>query len=321
MKTINVGFVIDDNYVKYLSVTIISILENKTMKDKYVFHVIHDGSITKQNQNILSSICSKYNDKICFYPQNKQLHHEQRTDTRQDIPAVTNYRLMISSILNNLDKIIFMDADLICLSDLSELWDIDLDNYYLACCPGQISSEYIKQIGIPNGYSYCNTGVMLADLKKWRENNIETLLFASEKKYRGIYQFYDQCIFNIALFDKIKYLPQRFNYRPAIWEDKEFTPDFTNPCILHWAQPQKPWQEDSIPYAREYFKYADKSAYKWNILKLLYETQAAKASPLTNIPQIKKKKYLWGIITKIKEQEHRTIKIFGIKIFTYNKAR
>lgn len=47
---------------------------------------------------------------------------------------VTNYRLMISSILSDIDKVIFMDADLIIVNDIRELWDIDIDDCYMACC-------------------------------------------------------------------------------------------------------------------------------------------------------------------------------------------
>lgn len=41
---------------------------------------------------------------------------------------------MISSILSDIDKVIFMDADLIIVNDIRELWDIDIDDCYMACC-------------------------------------------------------------------------------------------------------------------------------------------------------------------------------------------
>lgn len=81
---------------------------------------------------------------------------------------VTNYRLMISSILSDIDKVIFMDADLIIVNDIRELWDIDIDDCYMACCSSindAMTVEYKKQLDIPAEYYYCNTGVMLVNLK------------------------------------------------------------------------------------------------------------------------------------------------------------
>ena len=191
---INIGFVIDNNYCKYTAVVIASIL--KSGKDnEYAFHIIHDGSISQYNKDKINELKKIKDFSITYYAQNKELHHEQRKDTRSDIPMVTNYRMMISSILKDIEKIIFMDADLIVVNDIKELWDIDVENYYIACCSSESSpfiDDYKKEIGIPNEYNYCNTGVMLANLKKWRDDGIESKLFEKEKQYRGIYSFYDQ---------------------------------------------------------------------------------------------------------------------------------
>jgi lipopolysaccharide biosynthesis glycosyltransferase len=207
-ETINVGFVVDEGYVKYLSVTMISILMNTN--GNVAFHIINDGSITQESMDKINNLKQIKDFSIKYYSSTNILHHEKRSDTRQDITAVTNNRLLLAEILVDVEKIIFLDADLIAVKSLSELYHIQIDDYYIACCPALLFSyKYTRQIDIPDHVFYCNTGVMLVNLKKWREENITDRLLAVEAKYRGIYKFYDQCILNAALYDKIYYLNQK----------------------------------------------------------------------------------------------------------------
>lgn len=157
------------------------------------------------------------------------------------------------------------------------MWDIDIDDCYMACCSSindAMTVEYKKQLDIPAEYYYCNTGVMLVNLKKWREEDIEEKLFEKEKQYRGIYRFYDQCIFNITLYDKIKYINQKFNFRPGIWGNSEFMNSNygkegslldINPVVIHWASPVKPWQDNKQPFASDYFDFAKLTPYYYEL--------------------------------------------------------
>lgn len=308
MQKINIGFVIDDKYVKYTSVVIASILKNS--KSSFVFHIVNDGSISEKNKKKLDKLKKYGKFEIKYYPQNKALHHEQRSDTRSDIPMVTNYRMMISSILSDIDKIIFMDADLILEGDIKELWEINIDDYYIACCdsPKSAFQDYQQKIDIPDEYYYCNTGVMLVNLKKWRDNDIEQKLFEKEKEYRGIYKFYDQCIFNIALYDKILYIDQKFNFRPGIWNSKEDLEKFENknvpPLVIHWASPHKPWNNKNVRYFKNYKKYAKLTCFFKEIFENLVDLD--KNSFLQNIFSVRNK--------YAGTKKHKVLTILGIKI-------
>lgn len=313
MNNINIGFVVDNGYVKYMAVVIASILKNSLKDENFHFHVINDGSITDTNKAKINELKNLKNFEITYYAQTQELHHEQRNDTRADIPMVTNYRLMMSSILKNVDKIIFMDADLIVTGSFSELWNTNIDDYYMACCPWPLNAQdkqYNQKISLKDNALYCNTGVMLANLKKWREDNIEQQLFKDEEKHRGIYKYYDQCIFNITLQDKILYLDQKWNFRPGIWLNKEnqnkpeYKETFTSPKVIHWADPVKPWQSCNTKYFKEYKKYAKLTKFYREIyLKLNKE---------------KRKQFIQNIFSVKNEfsgvNKHKVVTIAGIKI-------
>ncbi len=320
MTNIDIGFVIDDGYVKYCSVVIASILKNSKADETFTFHIINDGSITQESKNKLAQLKHIKDFEIKYYAQNKKLHHEQRNDTRADIPMVTNYRMMISSILKDIDKIIFMDADLIIVDSLSELWNTNIDNYYMACCPSteEGASYYQRSLDIPDNYKYCNTGVMLANLKLWRQNHIEDLLFEKEKKYRGIYKYYDQCIFNITLYDKILYLNQKFNFRPAVWDNKKalskFHKDKNNPVIIHWASPYKPWNNKNVKHFDDYKKYTKLTPF-YNDFKELYKelNKNARKELVQNLFSIKNQTH--------KFKKYKVITLAGVKIKIHKKSK
>jgi lipopolysaccharide biosynthesis glycosyltransferase len=282
ISTIHIGFAVDNGYVKYMAVTIASILKNTQNEVSLCFHVINDGYISTENIDKIDKLHNIREFTIIWYPMNRQMHHEQRQDTRQDIPMVINYRLLMASILKDVDKIIFLDADLIVVGNLIELWNTNVFDYYVASTPTSDFSlhNYKQSLGIPNDFEYCNTGVMLVNLQKWRNENVEEKLLETEKKYRGIYKFYDQCVVNAALFNKILYVGQEWNFRPLIWENKRKLKNkhhkaFASPQIIHWAIPIKPWKDSTIRYAAEYYRYAKLTPY--------YETIKSQIPPLYKI--------------------------------------
>jgi lipopolysaccharide biosynthesis glycosyltransferase len=252
-----------------MAVTIASILKNAGKAESFCFHIINDGNISEESIRGIEALQKIGKFTITWYSMNKQMHHEQRKDTRQDIPMVTNYRLLQSSILNSIDKVIFLDADLIIMGSLAELWETDISDYYIATTPTPCDFQeikYNKALGIADNSLYCNTGVMLVNLQKWRDENIEKKLLETEKRYRGIYKFYDQCILNAALFEKIRYIDEKWNFRPLLWKNKSLLkrkyPDaFISPKIIHWADPIKPWKDNTVRYANEYYHFAKLTPY------------------------------------------------------------
>ena len=64
---IHVGFVVDNNYCKYLAVTLASILKSSNEKDDYTFHIINDGSINDVSKAKLNELKKIRNFEIKYY--------------------------------------------------------------------------------------------------------------------------------------------------------------------------------------------------------------------------------------------------------------
>ncbi|MGV2389886.1 MAG UNVERIFIED_CONTAM: hypothetical protein LVR29_21425 [Microcystis novacekii LVE1205-3] len=115
----------------------------------------------------------------------------EKLPTWGHVTIAAYYRLLIPYLLPpSLEKVIYLDCDLILKEDLNNLWKIDVDNQYLLTvqdmgCPLVSSKNGLKtyqELQISPDTPYFNSGVMILNLKKWREDDIsfEVINYAEE---------------------------------------------------------------------------------------------------------------------------------------------
>ncbi|MGN0017872.1 MAG: glycosyltransferase family 8 protein [Candidatus Gastranaerophilaceae bacterium] len=249
MSNMHIAFTVNDFYVKYLSVAIVSILLNSQKDEKFNFYILNSGDITDTSKKNIDEL-KKYKDfNISWITVNTELFKNQGTNLREDVTIETNYRFLIASLFPQLDKLIFLDADLVVVGSLSELWNTNIDNYYMAARENEQPQNYLQSLNIKNN-KYYNTGVMLCNLKLWRKNNIEPLFFENAKKYKNVCQFLDQDVLVITLQDKLLSIDKK-------WNNLSYKNEFNeNSIILHWASENKPWVSTTVPGYKIYEKYA-----------------------------------------------------------------
>lgn len=271
---IHIAFFINDKYACHCATTIVSILKN-AKNENIKFHIINED-LSDQNKRKLNSLKSIRPFEIEYVHIDKSNVSFVPTNVGQYITNDTNSRLKIASLLPQLDKVICLDCDLTVQKSLSPLWEIDLTDFESACAfdpPNNATKHFITQTGIQN---YFNTGVMLANLKKWRENNTEEKIFLGAKKYANIMRFSDQDTLNIAMNGKIRELDGRYNvlasYLGNLPKDKQ-EELFSDSTIIHWAGPKKPWNEINTNESDKYWPYAKENPFYIKILKnlIIYE--------------------------------------------------
>ena len=160
-----------------------------------------------------------------------------------------------------MDKCLFLDADLIADKDITELYNINIDDFYMGAVADQFpltENCWAKRLDLAKNYRYVNTGVILVNLKKWREENIENKLCENVIKYANLLQFPDQDTLNITLQDKVKNISHIYNAMPVqnYLVEKEKKEAFNNPVIIHWAGYRKPWIYSDANYSEYFWKYA-----------------------------------------------------------------
>ncbi|ECK7424007.1 glycosyltransferase family 8 protein [Campylobacter jejuni] len=269
-KNIHIFFTINDVYSGYLSACMISILDSLD-RDYIPYFYIIDGGISEKNKNKLKFLNIGREFYVEFIAVNQDLFKNLPNSFQSHISNETNYRFLVSTIKPNLDKCIFLDVDLVAVGDISKLWEICIDDYYMAAVSDQAplhSESWTLKLPLPYDYLYVNTGVTLINLKKWREDNIQELLFQNSAQYAEILQFPDQDTLNITLYKKIKYLSHIYNAMPVqtYYNEKQKQEAFSNPQIIHWAGYKKPWKFPDAPYAEMFWHYARQTPFYEEIL-------------------------------------------------------
>ena len=119
MQDYNICLCADDNYAKYMGVTMASILKNAADDENIIFHII-EPNISEDTKNKLLSLKKIKNCEIKFY----------RVENNKYDNLAICLRLLIPELINNTDKVLYLDSDIIINGSLKELFSTDIDDYY-----------------------------------------------------------------------------------------------------------------------------------------------------------------------------------------------
>lgn len=264
----HVVFCPDNNYAMPCGVAMVSLLENNTGED-ITIHII-GMELTDVNKEPLQQIADKYRTKIVFYNIDKE--YLEKFNLAMDGPRYINIaayvRFFIPCILSSeIDKVLYLDSDLIVASGLEDLWNTSIENYPVAGVQDGLifyDKHLYERLGYSEQYPYINSGVLLINLKYWRENNVlNKLLDYTKENYEQIV-FLDQDVINGALHESILLLPFRFNITSIFyqrdWGSNKYSEAVAearkNPAIIHYVSENKPWQKGRFhPQTPTFLKY------------------------------------------------------------------
>lgn len=223
----------DNNYAPFIATTIASICDNT--KSFCNFYIL-DGGISEENKEKICELKQQFNNfSIEFFKIDTDKYFKNFI-TESYITMAAYYRLIIADLFPHLNKVLYLDVDIIAKGDISELYKTDLGESVLGAVRDQGDKQYIaklkKNIEMDDSSNYFNSGVLLINLKKWREQNITQKLFSIEKKYRGKLLCNDQDVLNKAFENNYKMLPQKFNAL-TVQDDT---------VIRHYYSKPKPWE-------------------------------------------------------------------------------
>lgn len=263
-QEIPVFFSVDDSYAPFLSVALLSAVENCSKDRNYKAVVLYEN-LSDDNKKRLSELQTE-NFRIEFYPMKSGL--ESITDKmsnrlRCDYFTLTIYfRLFIPAMFPQYDKAIYIDSDVAVVGDLAELYDTDIGDNYIGACTDKSVAEvpelvsYMENAVGVQKQNYINSGVLLMDLKKLREKELDKHFLYLLNKYEFDCIAPDQDYINALCSGKIHYLGEEWDAMP-----NDNNPPLDNAKIIHYNLFSKPWCYDNIQYADAFWKYAENSGY------------------------------------------------------------
>lgn len=251
---IHVCFGLTDNYSQHTGCVIASILLNSSLNDKYHFYLLSEG-ISPKNREYFERLKKIKDFEISYI----RLAEEDFKDVQLNSwNKSIYYRFKVFDLINA-DKVLYLDSDLIVRKDLRNLYETDISNYMGAAVKDILSAQGKKIYNLKKNATYVNSGVILFNLKKGREEKIIDKLFDCAQNYQGELSFPDQDVINIVLQTKIKLLNIKWNCMspgPYCYDPEEYERAAQDPFIFHYISSEKPWIVGAEPYLKkEYFYY------------------------------------------------------------------
>ena len=234
---INMGYGVDNNFMRGMMTSIVSFCINN-IDIAFNFHII-TYDLSSENKLRLKDIAQKYNINIYIYIIDVNIF--KKLPVYVHLPISMYFRFALPALLVDIDKLFYIDSDIICLKKADELFNINMDEKIIAAVPSRKENDFRnKNLNLDNKHMYFNSGMLVIDIKKWNEfdflDKATKLLMDKSKKFL----LPDQDVLNILFTKKVKYLSIIFNcfvdYRNCI--DKVKNEDI---ILLHYSALPKPW--------------------------------------------------------------------------------
>jgi lipopolysaccharide biosynthesis glycosyltransferase len=246
----------DENYLPHAAAMLCSLLAHNRVSRVHFFH----NSITKSELDKLIALVKEYGSEIKSYE--LELSDFEGLQLDKWATAAVYFRLFAPRFLpEDLDRILYLDTDLIVRHSLLELWNTDVTEYALAAVPHNADEDPLfEYLGLPKGVPCFNSGVLLINLKYWKEHDVGANAVAFVRDHPERIQYWDQDALNATLIGRWLSLPTTWNYR-CWWDQTVKDPD-----IFHFAGANKPWHwTHRNPFKREYRDYRNKTPWPYEI--------------------------------------------------------
>jgi lipopolysaccharide biosynthesis glycosyltransferase len=246
---ITVLFCIDENYWQHLAVTTVSLLRSNPT-NFFRLIVASAGALDQHRVREVDALihgCGNGKlETVIFQGEHRYRH----LPVHGHLTSGMYLRLFMAEYLeNDIEKVLYLDSDLIVCGDISDMWGLDLGDYYLGAAP----EPYYKQrsrLNFGPGDLYINSGVLLVNLAKWRSDNVSRRFIDFAEANIESLQSPDQDILNCVLRGKIINIGYRWNWQalfPRFLPDElglsteEYAGMRRSPSLIHYTSRYKPW--------------------------------------------------------------------------------
>jgi len=274
-KILPIASAINDSYLLPLMVTLESLKQRLSPGYQLELYLIHSG-MTQDGIDLISSIVTTHS----MLPSHLQLA-SMPYDSK--FPREAAFPLLLAELLpESLERVLFLDADLLVMDDLSEIWEFPLDDCVVAAvtdsavplCSSPRGVKGWQGLGIPADAAYFNGGVLLIHLARWRQREITAKVDRYLKTTSEQIDFLHQEAMNAVLWNEWKSLDARWNLlasHAGRLHRRSASDSWRHPGIVHFAGRMKPWRSQvGGPFNEPYQE----------ILRILSHLVAAKPSTI-----------------------------------------
>ena len=315
-NVIPIFFASDENYAPYLCTTIYSILENtKSFVEIYVL----DGGILEESKILIQQSLLKFANFSIEYIDMSRFDLNRFPNLRH-YSINTFSRYFIPELKPNLNKVLYLDVDIIAKDDIAKLYFQDLEGYPIGAVLEDfygLNGKYIQEYIDPNfksGIKSFNAGILILDIQQFIKNNYSKILVDKTIELADRLSAPDQDVLNIVFENNYKIIDYRWNFMIDLFDKfkkmypqkaKEIIKDYS---IVHYVS-HKPWKNELSLAQKDFMDIANKTMFSKKINETLQRNIKDEIEPkkLSTIQKI-------FSITNSNGRKHKIITILGIKI-------
>ena len=248
----HIFFGIDNKYIYHALITIMSLSENSG-QSIYQFHII-SSELDETDAELFIKILAGTQHGLIFHHAGDNLFNSLPTTTL--FTRATYYRLLAPMLVPDAQRVLYLDADMVCLKSPDELWAMPMEEQVIALVVAENQqSKLANNVGLKNE-KYFNAGMMMIDVAQWNNGHISEQAFNILNTPSRHFTYLDQDALNIVLEGLVRYIDRRFNYIEMLAHDEQgYNTDVpADTCIVHYAGADKPWQEWNTQKVCQYYR-------------------------------------------------------------------
>lgn len=267
MEKIIIVAACDDNYSSHAGALATSIFANN--RDVIVEFNLLTDYLSEGNRIKFRKLAAMYHQTVNIINVDKSRFESLPIgESFEDhINICTYYRLLIISIFKDVDKVIYLDCDMIVRKSLLPLWHEDVEGYAFAGVMDITSMQKSCPLRLhyPVEESYYNSGMCVYNLKYLREISFDDIVAGFIAQHANLIVCHDQDIMNACFHGKYKtveetwnmlndFLVYRYDYNGI--DEVSFEAAKRDCSIVHFTTAIKPWHKEcQNPYTYEYWRY------------------------------------------------------------------
>ena len=276
---LHVGWGADGDFLLGCEISMASVANSNPLI-RFHFHLF-SNDIPHLDQQKLVALAQQHTLRITLYRLDNDFFLQLPTNRLWS--SAIYYRFLMAQVLSqSTPKMLYLDADVVCQGEISELLDVDFKGNVAAVVTERDATWWEHQaeaLSCPAlKQGYFNSGVMLINLNAWREGNILTRILdlAADPQLQTKLKFYDQDLLNLALVDKKIFLSSVYNTQYSLnYElNKAKRKQFHADCVfMHFIGPTKPWHVwGQYPSSQAFYQAKAHSPWKGDALQLPMST-------------------------------------------------
>ncbi len=253
-KLINIASTTDSDFTDVLMTFYVSILENN-LDSTFQFFII-DDKLTQVDKTYIRQLQDIYSNikKISFIKSNFQYYKKANINSPDSAVKENTYFRLELPLMIPYSRVLYLDCDMICRGNISDLWNADLHGNVIGAVQDQgyaVTKKRLVDMHTHQTDKYFNGGLILFDTKKWNQQHITTKVHKFIQQHGDTLVYQDQDALNAVLDGNWQLLDPKYNVQSRLMRREEPNPNpqldklarkaWQSPVIIHYSGWSKPW--------------------------------------------------------------------------------